>query len=99
MARLAVNPTTIQFIETVFSSQEEALMIEEISIAENSMFIGTTLQEIEDRYPRIKILAFQREDGALTINPGPKTVIEKGVTFTAFGPLEQLQNLEGCCHS
>jgi voltage-gated potassium channel len=99
MARLAVHPTTIQFIETVFSSQEEALMIEEIDISENSMFLGTTLQEIEDQFPRIKILAFQQEDGGLIINPSPRTVIEKGSTFTAFGPLEQLQSLEGCCVS
>jgi voltage-gated potassium channel len=97
MARLAVHPTTIQFIETVFSSQEEALMIEEINVTDNSTFIGSSLQEIEDQFPRIKILAFQKVDGALTINPGPKTIVEKGTTFTAFGPLEQLQTLEGCC--
>lgn len=97
MARLAVHPSTIQFIETVFSSQEEALMIEEINVTENSMFTEKTLQEIEDQFPRIKILALQKEDGALTINPDPKIIIEKGATFTAFGPLEQLQTLEGCC--
>lgn len=97
MARLAVRPTAVQFIETVLASRGEELIIEEIKASSDTSIIGSTVKQIEDRFPRIKILALKSEDGTITLNPAPDTVMEKSHSFTAFGPLAQMQNLEGCC--
>lgn len=97
MARLAVRPRTVQFIETVLSSKEEDLLVEEINISEDSTFVGSTVKQIEGRFPRIKIVAIKTEDGTILFNPHPETIIEKSGSLTAFGPSKQLQTIEGCC--
>lgn len=99
MARLAVRPTTVQFIKTVLSSKEEELLVEEIKIGENSTLIGSMLKQIEDLFPRIRILAIKTESGALLLDPHPETIIEKASSLIAFGPMKQLQTMEGCCEA
>jgi voltage-gated potassium channel len=96
MARLAVRPAAIQFIETVFSSHEEEMLVEEIKLNENSPLAGSTVKQIEDRFMRIKILAKKQGD-AVVLDPSHQTVIDKGDVITAFGPSKELQALEGCC--
>jgi voltage-gated potassium channel len=97
MARLAIRPVAVQFIETVLSGKGQEVIVEEIKASDESPLIGNTIQEIEKRFPRIKILAIKDEEGSITLNPEPETTIQKTHSFTAFGPLEQMQNLEGCC--
>jgi voltage-gated potassium channel len=99
MARLAIRPKTVQFIETVLSYKGEELLVEEVKIAENSAFIGSTVKQVEDNFPRIKILAIKTRAGAILLNPHPATTIDKESSLTAFGPVEQLQNMEGCCEN
>ena len=99
MARLALRPAAIQFIETVFSSHEEEILIEEIETGKESTLIGSSISQIENRFPRIKILALKREDSNLILNPKPNNIVEKSSILTAFGPAEQLQALEGCCET
>jgi voltage-gated potassium channel len=99
MARLAVRPTTVQFIKTVLSSKEEELLVEEIKIGENSTLIGSMLKQIEDLFPRIRILAIKTESGDLLLDPHHKTIIEKASSLIAFGPMKQLQTMEGCCEA
>ncbi len=96
MARLAVRPAAIQFIETVFSSREEEMLVEEIKLGENSQLAGSTVKQIEDRFTRIKILAKKRGD-TVVLDPSHQTVIDKDDIITAFGPSKELQALEGCC--
>ena len=99
MARLAVRPTTVQFMETVFSHNQETLLIEEIKMGDKSNLIGLTVEEIEDRFPRAKILALKKQDGTAIIDPHSDARIETSDILTIFGPYEQLQNIEGCCKS
>jgi voltage-gated potassium channel len=97
MARLAVRPVAVKFVETVLSSKGQEVIVEEINANEDSSLIGSTIQELENRFPRVKILAIKDAEGAIILNPRPETIIQKKHSFTAFGPLEQMQNLEGCC--
>lgn len=99
MARLAVRPTTVQFMETVFSNQQETLLIEEIEIEEESSLVGLTIEQVEDRFPRAKVLAQKKHDGTVIIDPHSETIVETADVITVFGPYEQLQNMEGCCQS
>lgn len=97
MARLATRPTTVQFIETVLLGKEGEFVVEEVYIGENSTLIGTTIKDIEERFAGVRILAVREKDGDIVINPTLGTEVEAGGSLTAFGTMEQLQAVEGCC--
>ena len=97
MARLALRPKAVELVETVLFSPEQQLLIEEIETGEDSPLIGSTIKEVEERFPGILILALKRKDGALVTNPDPGTTIPMLSSLVAFGTTEQLQAVEGCC--
>ncbi len=97
MARLALRPTTVQFVETVLSGGEREYLVEEIYVSENSTLIGKRIKEVEERFPGVRILAVKERDGNLHINPSLTMAIVAGGNLTAFGTMEQLQAVEGCC--
>lgn len=97
MARLAIRPVAVKFIETVLAGKGQEVIVEEINASEESQLIGLTIHEIELRFSRVKILAIKDAEGSIILNPGPETVIQKTHSLTAFGPLEQMQSLESCC--
>ena len=97
MARLALRPQAVEFIETVLFGREKQLLVEEIETGEESTLVGSTIKEIEERFPGVRILALKKRDGALVPNPGQNSTVEKASSLTAFGTLEQLRAIEGCC--
>jgi voltage-gated potassium channel len=96
MARLALRPQAVEFIETVLFGREKQLLVEEIEAGEESSLADSTIKEIEERFPGIRILALKKKDGALVPNPSPNTTIEKASSLTAFGTVEQLRDIESC---
>ena len=97
MARLALRPATVQFIETVLASKKGEYLVEEVYINESSTLIGTSIKDIEEKFSGVRILAIREKDGDIIINPGLGTTVEVGGSLTAFGTMEQLQAVEGCC--
>jgi voltage-gated potassium channel len=96
MARLALRPQAVEFIETVLFGREKQLLVEEIEAAEGSPLVGSTIKDIEAQFAGIRILALKEKNGALIPNPGPQSIVEKESSLTAFGTLEQLKSIEGC---
>src|SRR4030043_153880 len=70
MARLALRPKSVEFIETVLFGREKQLLVEEIEAAEGSPLIGSTIKEKEERFDGIRILALKKRGGGLSPNPG-----------------------------
>lgn len=97
MARLALRPQAVEFIETVLFGREKQLLVEEIEAAAGSPLVGSTIKDIEEQFAGIRILALKEKNGVLIPNPGPHSIVEKGSSLTAFGTLEQLKSIEGCC--
>ena len=97
MARLATRPTTVQFIETVLLGKEGEFVVEEVYIGENSTLIGASIKDIEERFTGVRILAIREKDGDIVINPSLDPGVEAGGSLTAFGTMDQLQAVEGCC--
>ena len=97
MARLALRPSTVQFIETVLASSKGEYLVEEVYINENSTLISKNIKDIEEKFAGVRILAIRERDGDIIINPSLSTTIEAGGSLTAFGNMEQLQAVEGCC--
>jgi voltage-gated potassium channel len=97
MARLALRPQAVEFIETVLFGREIQLLVEEIEASEGSPLVGSTIKEIEEQFTGIRILALKEKNGVLIPNPGPHTTISNESSLTAFGTIEQLRSIEGCC--
>jgi len=97
MARLALRPATVQFIETVLANKQGEYLVEEVYINENSTLIGNSIKDIEEKFAGVRILAIREKNGEIIINPTLNTTIEAGGSLTAFGIMEQLQAVEGCC--
>ena len=97
MARLAIRPTTVQFIETVLSGKEGEFLVEEVFVGPDSTLIGNTIKDVEERFPGVRILALRTKEGKIIINPALNTEVEAGGSLTSFGTMEQLQAVEGCC--
>jgi len=97
MARLALRPATVQFIETVLASKEGEYLVEEVYISDNSSLIGNSIKDIEEKFSGVRILAIREKEGDIVINPSLNTTVEAGGSLTAFGTMEQLQAVEGCC--
>jgi voltage-gated potassium channel len=99
MARLALRPQSVEFIETVLFGREKQLLVEEIEAAEGSPLIGSTIKDIEEQFTGIRIMALKQKNGALIPNPAPQSIVEKGSSLIAFGTSEQLKSIEECCQS
>ena len=97
MARLALRPQAVEFAETVLFGREKQLLVEEIELGEDSPLAGSTINEIEERFAGIRILALKNRDGSLVPNPGPNSTIGRASSLTAFGTVEQLRAIEKCC--
>ena len=72
---------------------------EEVYLCEDSPSVGSTIRQVEGKFPGVKILAFKKKDGDLVPSPNPETIIEKAGGLTAFGTIEQLEALERYCES
>ena len=97
MARLALRPEAVEFIEAALFSEEQQLLFEEIEIGDESLLAGSTIRQIEDRFPGVRILVLKRQDGTMFTNPAHTTTVEIGITITALGTQEQLKALEVAC--
>lgn len=97
MARLALRPQAVEFVETVLFGRKKQLLVEEIETGDESTLVGSTIKEIEERFPGVRILALKSKDGALIPNPGQNSAVEKANSLTVFGTVEQLRAIEGCC--
>ena len=97
MARLALRPTTVQFIETVLLSNEGEYLVEEVHVGPDSTLIGKSIKDVEEQFPGVRILALRNKEGKIIINPALDTEVQTGGSLTSFGTMEQLQAVEGCC--
>ncbi len=97
MARLALKPKAVEFIETVIFGKEKQLLVEELEAGEDSPLVGLTVKQIEEKFAGIRILALKEKNGILLPNPGPHVEVDKESSLTVFGTFEQLKSIESCC--
>ena len=72
MARLALRPGTVDFIENLFKGATGDLVLEDIRVAAGSRLVGMTVAELRDQAPRALLLAVLR--GGETMSPPPAGV-------------------------
>lgn len=93
MARLAVRPRTVDFIESLFRGPSGALILEDVHLDARSPLVGMTILEAQAQVPHAVFIAIQR-NGATFAPPAPETRLAAGDAIAVVGTEANLRRLE-----
>lgn len=86
-----LKPAVMSFLEVAMDHQQMNIELEEISVAEDSSYVGLKLVDTEIRKKlNLIIIAIGKKGGEMVFNPGPTTVIDGGDTLIAMGDIKSL---------
>ena len=96
MALALLRPAVHDFLNLIFDVGEFVdVDIGQVSVDTGSRLAGQTVGQSDlRRVHGLSILAVQRADGQLTINPSTQHVIQQGETLIVIGPPEAIYTLE-----
>jgi voltage-gated potassium channel len=90
MANLALQPTVVDFFDTLINAEHPDLAVQEVKLPANSALIGKTIVEAQNMMTNgTVILAIQKPDG-LVVGSRLETRIESGDAAIIMGTPEQL---------
>lgn len=95
MAQAMLRPHVSQFID--FTTQNMGLNVgmEQLSVADDSEFVGWTLAQMRVRSELgVIVLAIRKADGGMQFNPPADAVISQGDFLIVMGEQASLRNLE-----
>ena len=94
IAAFVSRPRVTDFLDVVMHSRETELLLEEITLAPDSAFVGLSLGEakVRDRTGAL-VLALHDPHGGFVSNPGGSVVMTAEQTLIAIGTPAQLENL------
>jgi voltage-gated potassium channel len=93
MASLAMRPTAVEFVDTVLSANNGQLLLEDLTIKPDSVWIDRTLAELFPEGDEAFVLALKR-DAAMRFRPAPETLLAAGDELVVAGPPEAIHALE-----
>lgn len=93
MASLATRPTAVEFVDTVLSANNGQLLLEDITIAAGSAWIGRALADLFPHGDEAFVLALKRA-GEMRFRPSPDTQLQAGDELVTAGPPEAIRALE-----
>ena len=86
-----LKPTVMSFLEVVMDHTQLNVEIEEVQVAESSVYCEKRLAETDIRKDLdLIIIAIKKSDGSMVFNPGPDTTIECRDTLIAMGHPEMM---------
>ncbi len=95
MASMALNPVTVDFIDTMMLGEKAEHNIEEVSVDKDSKFAGKTIGELEiKRKTGATVLAVKKSRGNFELHPSGVTKIDAGDTLVVIGTAHELHDLE-----
>lgn len=93
MARLALRPGTVDFIETLFQGTSDALVVENVRIEPDSPLVGMTARQLREHVRHAALIAVLRDGEA--ISPlGLDFAFASGDEIAAVGTEAHLRRLE-----
>jgi Trk K+ transport system NAD-binding subunit len=93
LARLALRPRTVDFIENLFKGPSGALVIEDVHVDPGSPLVGLTIQEVHERVSHAVLIAV-RHEGQILSPPAPDFRLASGDEIATVGTEENLRRLE-----
>lgn len=94
MARLALRPGTVHFVEDLFRGTVGGLLVEDVRIEAGSPLDGLAIGEVRERVPHALFLAIRRGEETLA-PPPPNLRLAGGDLVAAVGAEPDLRRLEG----
>ncbi len=86
LAQAALRPNVLSFFEMATTRRNEALVIEELIVPDDSPLIGKTLLESRIREKHgVSIIAHKSETSDIRMNPPPSYTIGEGTLLIALG--------------
>ncbi|HEV3085597.1 MAG TPA: NAD-binding protein [Candidatus Elarobacter sp.] len=93
MASLAMRPIAVEFVDTVLSANNGQLLLEDITIADGSAWIGRALVELFPERDEAFVLALKRA-GEMRFRPAAELPLQAGDELVAAGPPAAIRALE-----
>lgn len=93
MARLALRPGTVDFIESLFQGTSDTLVVENVRVEPDSPLVGMTARQLKERVRHAALIAVLR-DGEAISPPGPDFAFASGDEIAAVGTEMHLRRLE-----
>lgn len=93
MANLAMRPTAVEFVDTVLSSSNTHLLLEDLTVLRGSHSVGKSLKALIDNSSEIIVLAMKRDD-AMIFRPSLETELRPGDEIVVAGSPDMMRALE-----
>ena len=95
MAIAVLRPNVLDFLDLATHTNEHQMMIEELTIAEDSCLAGMTLaQSMLKTESGVTVIAIKKSDGTIIANPDSNEMINAGDILIVLGIPKQLQQSE-----
>ena len=91
MARSALQPLMVEFIDALASGRHEEQILAEIEISEESGLSGRTVEDVMQSCRGAVVLAVQRASGAIQVGPHSDTPLEVGDRLIVLGDEAELE--------
>jgi len=97
MARLALRPATVDFVETLLRGADGELLLEDVRVAPESALVGVAVREAREQAAGGAMLLAVRRDGRTLAPPPADLALQAGDVIAAVGGAAQLRTLERAC--
>jgi voltage-gated potassium channel len=84
LARLALRPGTVDFVEDLFKGPSGALVVEDVHVDRGSPLVGMSIREVHEQMPHAVFIAV-RHDGQILSPPAPDFRLTSGDEIAAVG--------------
>ncbi len=91
MARSALQPLMVEFIDRLTRGRQEEHILAEIEISEESGLGGQTIKDVMQSSTRAVVLGVQRASGAIQVGPHGDTPLDVGDRLIVLGEEAELE--------
>ncbi|MDD3363518.1 MAG: potassium channel protein [Syntrophomonas sp.] len=94
MAMAMLKPATVELVDTLFTSRNLEIQLEEVVITEQSSLIHKAIKDVFNRrVSNVIVVAIIRDDGVV-MNPQGHDIVLPGDTLVLFGSRQDLEKME-----
>lgn len=94
MASELIRPEVNEFLDQMLRDKDKNLRLEEVTIPDNSSFVGIALKDTPiRRETRLLVVAVREVDRSFLYNPDPDYAIQVGTTLIVMGEAESVVKL------
>ena len=94
MAMSILKPATVDLVDTLFTSRDLQLQLEEVVVAESSPIANQEIRQVFNREHHNVIVVSIIRDDSVSLNPRGKDMILPGDTLVLIGNREDLERME-----